>query len=151
MNARVATAVTGAITLALGVVGLLYPALVLGFFGLLVQNASDSAGALCEIRATYGGIFIVLGVYTLAATIDPAAHRARLLMLALVWFGACLGRLFGVSLDGNPGLFGWLSAALEVAMGGTLLIASLTASNAADAMPATVGATPPPAGISPPA
>jgi hypothetical protein len=45
-------------------------------------------------------------------------------LLSLVWLGAFAARLFGVWADGNPGIFGWASAAFEVVMGGALLFAS---------------------------
>ncbi len=125
MNSRVATALTGTITLLLGLAGLAYPDRALGFLGFMVASPSQSAAALGEVRATYGGIFVVLGLYTLAATMNPTQHRSRLVFLALVWLGACAGRLFGVSIDGNPGLFGWLSVAFELVMGGLLLVASV--------------------------
>ena len=124
MNARVAAIVVGTITLALGLAGLIYPERVIGLLGFAVQNASHTAAALGEVRATYGGIFLVLGVSTLAAAGNPSAARWRLVLLALVWLGALAARLFGVSVDGNPGLAGWLSAAFEAVMGGTLLAAA---------------------------
>src|SRR5437867_11576700 len=110
MNARVTVAIAGTLTLLLGLAGLLYPVRVLALLGFMVESLSQSAAALGEVRATYGGIFIVLGVYTLMATVNPAAHRSRLVLFALIWLGALLGRLFGVSVDGNPGIFGWLAA-----------------------------------------
>ena len=141
MNPRAATAVTGVLTVLLGLMGLFSPLRVLAFLGFMVENASRSASALGEIRATYGGIFLVLGVYTLAATLNPAAQRGRLVLLGLVWLGAALGRLFGVSVDGNPGLFGWLACAFEVTMGATLLLASAVATDDAVTVPAPL-ATP---------
>ncbi len=129
MNPRVATALAGTVTLLLGCAALVYPDRVLGFLGFMVASPSQSAAALGEVRATYGGVFVVLGAYTLAATFNPAQHRSRLVLLALVWFGACAGRLFGVSIDGNPGLFGWVSVAFELVMGGLLALASVAASS----------------------
>ena len=151
MNPRIATGLVGAVTVLLGLAGLTQPLRVLAFTGFMVENASRSAGALGEVRATYGGIFVVLGVYTLLATVNPVAHRSRLVLLGFVWLGACTGRLFGVSVDGSPGLFGWLAAAFELVMGGTLLLAALGASAAVGPLPAPVGAEAPAAGIGPPA
>ena len=137
MNVRLATALVGGLSLVLGLAGLLYPERVLGLLGFMVQNASHSAAALGEVRATYGGLFTVIGVYTLLSAVDPPAHRARLLLLGLLWLGAFTGRLVGVFADGNPGLFGWLPAAFELVMGGTLVVAS------GSSEPAPAGAQPP--------
>ena len=121
MNPRIWTIVAGLIIFTLGVLGLVYPERVLGLLGLAYASPSHMAAALGEIRATYGGIFIVMGVYTLLAATDPALHRARLLFVGLLWLGACAGRLFGVYVDGNPGLPGWGAVVFELAVGGALV------------------------------
>jgi hypothetical protein len=54
-------------------------------------------------------------------------RRESILLLALLWLGAAAGRIFGVSVDGNPGLFGWLALAVEVAIGGALVAAATSA------------------------
>ena len=123
MNARIVTIIVGIIILALGLAGLLYPDRIMGVLGFSILNASQAAAALGEIRATYGGLFVVMGVYTLLAAMDPAAHRARLLFIGLMWLGECAGRLVGVSINGNPGLPGWAAAVFELLMGGALVAA----------------------------
>jgi Domain of unknown function (DUF4345) len=138
MNARVATALVGLVSLGLGFAGLVYPERMMGLLGFSSQNASHLAATLGEVRATYGGIFLVLGAYTLLAAFDPAGNRLRLVLLGLVWLGACAGRLFGVYVDGNPGLIGWSSAAFELVMGGTLLLAAQSRGTAVE-----IAATPP--------
>jgi drug/metabolite transporter superfamily protein YnfA len=123
MNARIVTIIVGIIILALGLAGLLYPDRIMGVLGFSILNASQAAAALGEIRATYGGLFVVMGVYTLLAAMDPAAHRARLLFIGLMWLGACAGRLVGVSINGNPGLPGWAAVVFELLVGGALVAA----------------------------
>ena len=141
MNARTITAVVGAIILLLGLAGLLYPERVLGVLGLAIAQPGYAAGPLGEVRATYGGLFVVMGVFTLLAAVDPPRHRARILFVALLWLGAFGGRLFGVIRDGGPGLPGWLALAFELVMGGALLIAAQSAGAAPeDAVPAPVAA-----------
>ena len=122
MSPRVSTILVGLVIVALGVAGLVYPERVLGILGLAYANPSHAAAALGEIRATYGGIFLVMGVATLLAAMEPTAYRGRLLFVGLLWLGACAGRLFGVYVDGNPGLPGWGAAALELVVGGALVI-----------------------------
>ena len=127
MNPRVTAVVVGLIIVILGAAGLFYPERVMGLLGFAVLNPSDTAGVLGEVRATYGGIFLVMGVYAVLAAMDPAANRGRLLFIGLLWLGACAGRVFGVYADGNPGVPGWLFAAFELVMGGALVAASQSA------------------------
>lgn len=127
MNPRVTTIVVGGVTLALGLAGLLYPDRVMGLLGFAVLSTAKAAAVLGEIRAVYGGLFIVLGIYTLLAGFDPPAHRSRLMFIGFLWLGVCAGRLIGANVDGNPGLPGWLAAAVELLFGGLLVAASFIA------------------------
>jgi hypothetical protein len=56
-----------------------------------------------------------------------------------MWLGMCGGRLFSVSIDGTPGLKGWINVAVELLMGIALVIAS-TARASGDAARETEGA-----------
>ncbi len=127
MNARVVTIIAGVVTVALGLAGLLYPDRVMGLLGFAILNTSRPAAVMGEVRATYGGLFVVLGAYTLLAAMDPPAHRSRILFIALLWLGACAGRLVSVNIDGTPGLPGWLAVTFELLIGGGLLAASFAA------------------------
>jgi hypothetical protein len=145
MNPRVAAFAASAIIVALGILGLIYPERTLAFLGFQVLNASHAAAALGEVRATYGGIFIVMGLFALRAALDPSAYRPRLRFIGLLWLGACAGRLLGAWIDGNPGLFGWATAAFEFVIGGVLVIAALSAQPAPlEAPVAAVPVTAPP-------
>ena len=141
MSPRVGTVVVGVLSVLLGLAGLVYPERVMGLLGFMPQNPSHAAATLGEVRATYGGIFLVLGAFTLAAAMNPWNQRGRLVLLALVWLGAAAARLFGVWVDGNPGLPGWASAAFELFMGGMLLFASQAAAPPAVAPVAPVATT----------
>jgi hypothetical protein len=142
MNSRVVTIVVGLIILVLGLAGLLYPERVLGFLGFTVLNPSSAAAALGEVRATYGGLFVVMGIFTVLAAMDPVAYRSRLLFIGFLWIGAGLGRLFGVFVDGNPGVFGWVGVMFELIMGGALVGASQAAPIAAVTATPTYQPTP---------
>jgi drug/metabolite transporter superfamily protein YnfA len=145
MNPRMTAAVVGVVTVVLGLVGLLYPAQVMGLLGFTIVNASQSAAALGEVRATYGGLFVVLGVYTLLAAMRSTVARASPMLIGLLWLGMCAGRLLGASIDGNPGLFGWVYAAIELLMGGSLVASALLAAAEAapNPMPAASQSVPP--------
>ena len=126
MNPRITAVVTGLVIVILGVAGLFYPERVMGLLGFAVLNPSHAAGALGEVRATYGGLFLVMGAYTVLAAMDPVGNRGRLLFVGLLWLGTGAARLFGVYVDGNPGVPGWLSVAFELVMGGALVIVAQT-------------------------
>jgi len=138
MNPRITAVVVGLVIVVLGVAGLFYPERVMGLLGFTVLNPAHAAGALGEVRATYGGLFLVMGAYTVLAAVDPTGNRGRLLFVGFLWLGAGAARLFGVYVDGNPGVPGWLSVALELVMGGALVVvAQGAAAPAARAQPET--------------
>jgi Domain of unknown function (DUF4345) len=124
MNARVIVAVVGAVTLLLGLLGLLRPEWVMSFVGFDVASNASKTLVRGEIRAVYGGLLIAAAVFTLLGAPAPRANQGRLLLLAMLWLGAGAGRLFGAFVDGNPGLFGWLAFALELGGGGALVYAA---------------------------
>jgi len=130
MNARIVVAVVGTITLLLGLGGLFRPEWVMNFVGYAVASNAPTTLVRGEVRAVYGGMLIVGAVFTLLSAPDPREHQGRLLLLGLLWVGAGAGRLLGVFADGNPGIFGWLSLALELGGGGALIVASQAAGRA---------------------
>jgi len=146
MNPRILTLIVGVVTFVLGLMGLLMPQFVMDrMLGFAVNPGFPANGVIGEVRATYGGLFTVLGAITLLAALDPASHRVRITLIGLLWLGVCGGRLLGVSLDGNPGPMGLVAAALELIMGGALLLAALTApSTTPTAAPYTPPIPPPP-------
>jgi hypothetical protein len=123
MNPGGVTIAVGLLTLVLGCIGLVDPRMVMGFVGLSAA-ASYEAAVLGETRALYGGLFIVLGIYTFLSGLHPAVHRGRLVFIGLLWLGMSAARLFSVSVDGSPGLKGWGSMVMELLIGATLLFAA---------------------------
>lgn len=145
MNPRVTTTVIGVLTTIMGVLALTYPELVMRHvLGFAVDPAYPANFVRGEVRAAYGGIFTVLGIYTVLAATDPATNRGRILMIGLIWLGACLGRLYGVVIDGTPGAWGWISAAFEAVIGGMLVIVSQMTPEAPVARRTTYTPPPPP-------
>ncbi len=148
MNHRVTTTVIGVLTTVMGVLALTYPELVMRHvLGFTVDPAYTANFVRGEVRAAYGGIFTVMGVYTVLAAMDPATNRGRILMIGLMWVGACVGRLYGVVVDGTPGAWGWVSAAFEAVMGGMLIAVSQMTPEAPVVARSTY--TPPPPPITP--
>lgn len=120
MSTRFLTGVAGSIFLALGLAGLANPQWVMSFVG---YPPTTAALALGEVRGLYGGLFAVMGLFTLFAATNPSAHRGSLLLIGLMWFGVAGGRLAGAYLDGSPGLPGYIAAGFELVFG--LMMVSL--------------------------
>ena len=125
MSPRVVAGALGAITLLMGLYGLAAPAGVLDFVGFSPSLPTQPALAFGEARAVYGGLFTVLGAFTLWGAIDPPGKRSALLMAGLLWLGLCAGRVVGVSVDGNPGIVGWVFVLWEGAFGTALVWSAL--------------------------
>jgi hypothetical protein len=122
MNGRVLAAFIGVLTVGLGVIGLTYPLHVMEWVGFSPLMTKPNAGTV-EARALYGGLFLVLGIFTLWAATSPRAHRSELVLIACLWLGMFGGRMVGVSIEGNPGLLNTLGAVFEVVVGALLLVA----------------------------
>ena len=133
MNPRVITAAVGSFMVLLGMAALLEPEMVMErVLGFAVDPKSTENFVHGEVRAAYGGIFTVVGVFTVMAAMNPYLHRSRILMVGMIWLGACGGRVFGAFSDGTPGAFGWASAVLEGIVGAALLVAAQTAAPPAE-------------------
>jgi hypothetical protein len=127
MNARIVVGTVGAVTLLVGLCGLFRPEWVMNTVGYAVASNAPATLVRGEVRAVYGGMLIVAAAFTLLSAPDPHENRGKLLLLGLLWIGVGAGRLFGVFVDGNPGVFGWLALALELGGGTALIFASQTA------------------------
>jgi hypothetical protein len=125
MNPRLTTSVIGVLSTIMGALALLHPELVMQHvLGFTVDPAYSAYFVRGEVRAAYGGVFTVLGIYTVLAAMDPVTNRGRILMIGMIWLGACLGRLYGVVADGSPGAWGWATALFEAVVGGMLIAVS---------------------------
>jgi hypothetical protein len=124
MNGRIVAGLVGLGIVAFGLMGLFYPAQTMAFAGFSPAEESMRAQAYGETRAIYGGAFTALGIFTVFAASNPIANRRLLVLVGMVFYGVLAGRMLGLSIDGNPGLFGWIGAALEVTTGSLLLAAT---------------------------
>ena len=97
MNPRPVAGALGAVTLLMGLAGLFTPDRAMAFVGFAASTEANRVLALCEARAVYGGLFTVLGAFTLWGAIDPPGKRSALLMAGLLWLGLCAGRCLGIS------------------------------------------------------
>jgi hypothetical protein len=125
MNPAVITGVIGGATLLMGLGALAFPQFVMGrFLGYAIDPSFAANFVLGEVRAAYGGVFSVIGVFTLLSARAPALHRGRLLLLACFWLGLGGGRLVGAFVDGSPGAFGWFAVGFELVVGAVLAYCS---------------------------
>ncbi len=124
MNSRVVTGVVGAVTILFGIGGLIAPGWVMGHLGIAVDPSFPVNFVRGEVRAVYGGLFLVMGALTALAALNPSAHRGRIVLIGLLWLGLGGGRLVGIVADGSPGLIGWFSLIFEAVVGGLLLLAA---------------------------
>ena len=86
----IAPLVGAALSLALGIVGLLRPQIIATGAGVLVEGPHG----LSELRALLGGILFSLGMVCLI-TREPAAFLAA----AAAWLGAAVAKLISLALD----------------------------------------------------
>ena len=98
-------------TVALGLFGLLAPLQAANLVGLTPR---DRLG-LSELRATYGGLFIGLG---LACLIWPSAIAYA--VGAMAWLGAALARLLSMAVDRNPSRMNAAGVVVESLISGLL-------------------------------
>jgi hypothetical protein len=100
------------ITAGMGALGLIKPQVAAKLVGV---SPSGKLG-LAEIRATYGGFFLALGLYAIWS-------RSGLVFVALglAWAGAMAGRIVSIVLDGSFSLKNVAAVAFEAAVAWLLL------------------------------
>lgn len=76
----------------------------------------NTVSALNELRATYGGMQVGIGLFLMAGARWAALTRPVLLAQALMLGGLAAGRLVGVALDGLPNGFVQALLVLETAI-----------------------------------
>jgi hypothetical protein len=94
-------------TVAVGVLGLVQPTAVFGLTGLM---AAGKRG-ISEIRASFGGLFIGLGLAPL--WLGPVAYQ----MLGIGYLALAAARLFAIFYDRTMERTNWINLAVEVVFG----------------------------------
>jgi hypothetical protein len=98
--------------LAMGAYALAVPARVLAIFGVAVTTVDGRN----EVRAVYGGFGIAIGVLLLVALGEPTLHAGILVSVGTAVAGMAGGRLVAALVEGSPGFYPWLFAAVETLM-----------------------------------
>lgn len=102
-----------AVTAIMGGIGLLTPSAAAALVGLEARTPPGRS----EFRATYGGLFLCLGV-------APLITGAPLLFAAagLAWLGAALGRVLSIVADRTSTAKNWAAAGFETVVGLMLIV-----------------------------
>lgn len=107
--------ITGCIiTISFGLLGFLFPDQASKLTGLQATAPS----AIAELRGTFGGAFLVIGIFPLIVK-----KQMAYLIVGLFWWGAATGRVLSVFADGginDPKNFGGLI--IEILVGALLVI-----------------------------
>ncbi len=114
-----------------------------GFPAELVGFGLSGADATIEIRAQYGGLFTIIGVFGLLGLQMPAYRASSVLLLMLVYCGLGTGRFVGLALDTadtGPTQYTYYAAAFELLM--SLLLAYLVFTGRHQPAPATSNNSP---------
>ncbi len=99
----------------MGCMGLFFPKTASAFVGLSARTNSGTS----EFRATYGGLWLPLGVVPLAS-LEPAFFA----LTGLCWLCAALGRVISIFLDDAADAKNWLAVAFESGFAASLLVGS---------------------------
>lgn len=104
------------ITTILGGMGLLIPNAASKFTGLQASNPSGFS----EFRATYGGIFLALGIALLVVR-QPILYQ----VIGIAWIAAAVGRIISVFMDNAKESRNFQAIVFEAIIGGLLLIGNI--------------------------
>jgi hypothetical protein len=97
---------------AFGLAALPGPGMLLGWLGIETRAVQ----VMNEIRASYGGLYLAIGLLLFVCARNAELTRAGLLVVAVWMAGLAGARIFSVVLDGMPPLLSQLSFASEVVM-----------------------------------
>lgn len=101
-----------------GIEALISPGSVVANVGIVLDNPA----ALSSIRAVYGGLHLMLGLYCLWGAVK--SDRAPVVVVLLYTSGFVTGRIFSIAIDGIPNSFvlTWLATeTICLAISGLLL------------------------------
>ncbi|MGH8529874.1 MAG: DUF4345 domain-containing protein [Nevskiales bacterium] len=89
---------TGLVFAGIGLMGLYDPTGTVAPMGLTLADLSSRS----EMRAVYGGMNLVIGLYLIAAFRNSARQMTALTIAALIMGGLALGRLLSMAVEGVP-------------------------------------------------
>jgi hypothetical protein len=144
MKRRQLAYLAAALTLGLGLLGLLNPALTVRLLGLEVVDPRGFSQA----RATFGAMYLALGGVIVWAVSARGAHPVYLRLPGLLIGALALGRLLSIVIDGVVTPLNLLFFVMEGASAAFVMLASFDRGGSDLSAPTTSGLTPP--GSTPP-
>ncbi len=100
------------VTIMLGVMGLFFPKKAADFTNLTWKSKEGFS----EFRSTFGGLFIILGLYPL---LDGTYHSY--FSIGFAWLATGLGRVISIFVDGCCTKKNWIAVAFEASIGIAML------------------------------
>jgi hypothetical protein len=94
--------------------GLLFVAFPQEALYFLVQSKMDSSSGIIDLRATYGGMSMSIGLVLYILAKQDNTLYIGLLAVLLLMSGMALGRLVGMTVDGNPNYVMYIYLVLEL-------------------------------------
>lgn len=85
----------------------------------VTHSSHNTASAIMDTRATYGGMSLAIGLLLHYFSIKPVYEKLGLIFVILIMGNMALGRSLGMLLDGEPNPVMWLFLVGEII---TLLI-----------------------------
>lgn len=120
MNRRQLAYIAAALTLAMGLIGLLNPSLIVRLLGLEVVDPRGFSQA----RATFGAMYLALAGVIVWAVSAKGSHPAYLRVPALLIGASALGRLLSIIIDGVVTPLNLLFFVTEAASASVVVLAS---------------------------
>ena len=99
----------GLIFVGLGIYNLVQPVDAVAIFEIVLIKVSS----INEIRANYGGMHLLIGLFFIYGALSLRFQDAALLVVALFTGGLVLGRLISLVLDGSPNETIWVLLIVE--------------------------------------
>jgi len=107
--------VTAAVFAAYGIAFVCAPVVVSLY---VTGSAPGSPSGVIDMRATYGGMSVAVGLLLFVLASKPERVESGLLAVVLLMLGMAAGRLFGIVVDGDGNALMYAYLALEVGMAG---------------------------------
>ena len=100
---------------------------------LVTDAAPGTSSALIDMRATYGGMSIAVGITILLLASRSQLLGQALLVTGVVLLGMAAGRVLGMIIDGEPNTFMYLYLLGELLFGAAALLLRHAAQSEGDA------------------
>jgi hypothetical protein len=95
--------------------GLLFFVIPIETFQFVVDGTVTSSSGVTDLRATYGGMSVGVGVILYMLGMSPQMLKMGLVSVFVLMFGMAFGRSVGIVFDGNTNSYMYIYLVLEIA------------------------------------